>query len=151
MLWEQAEPITESESGDFTKAVKRGLLGTKAQAGNVLKFIAADTRQQRKDFEQRFKPPEGFPKLDILKPDEFESIGKRLSESAQKRLESPELQLSKDMPLYKKLPLKAVEAAPTTVAGVGAGIVAGIVTRNPFIGAGIIGVAFGVLSAGGNL
>ena len=46
------------------------------------------------------------------------------------------------------MPLKAVEAAPTTVAGVGAGIVAGIVTRNPFIGAGITGVAFGVLSAG---
>ena len=67
MLWEQAEPITESESGDFTKAVKRGLLGTKAQAGNVLKFIAADTRQQRKDFEQRFKPPGRIPKTRHIK------------------------------------------------------------------------------------
>ena len=67
-LWEQAEPITESQSGDFTKAVReRGLVGTKAQTGNVLKFIAAETRQQRKDFEQRFKPPEGFPKTRHIK------------------------------------------------------------------------------------
>ena len=149
--------LEESKPSEITKALKRGIIGVGRQAGLGLEYLAQELKQKKRTFSFEEALEKQFPALHIMPeniPEKLESLGKRMVKSSEEYLKSrPDLAIDPELekkPWYepKRLAVKAVETAPLTVAGMGAGTVAGLVTKNPFIAAGISSTMFGLTSAG---
>ena len=149
--------LEESKPSEITKALKRGVVNVGRQTGLGLEYLAEELKQNKSTFpfeeelEKQFPAPRFMPE-NI--PEKLESLGKKMAKSSEEYLKSrPDLAIDPELekkPWYepKRLAVKSVEAAPLTVAGMVAGTVAGLVTKNPFIAAGISSTMFGLTSAG---
>lgn len=156
----QEEPLTQYPSAPYErqpavvppseiiKAGKRGLFGVGEQMGKGIKYIgeeieAADITPGAPEY---MKPPIR------LSPESFKEVGEEIQEFYRKGREKKELKMSPELakkPWYnpKKFTATMAEALPLTVAGMGAGALTTIVTKNPYLGASVTSAAFGTVSA----
>lgn len=145
-----AVPIPEptGEESEVSKAAKRGVPGAKAGIARGIEFLGAQIQQgedpTRKNLFDSVILPEGKG---------VREFGARVAEEFEAEAAAPELAPSEeflDKPWYapERLAATTVETAPLTVAAVGTGVLATVITKNPFVGSTISGTIFGVTSAG---
>ncbi|MCR4293616.1 MAG: hypothetical protein NUV76_12155 [Candidatus Kuenenia sp.] len=163
-LWEKAKPVKgiSEDTGtpsEMFKAAKRGIVGVGKQAGLGLEYLAEELKTPRVEITpaitETLRPfREQMPQIIPDVTPKLEALGKRMVKASEESIKRhPEWQIDPELekkPWYtpKRLAVKSIEAAPLTVAGMGAGAVTGLITKNPFIAAGVSSTMFGLASAG---